>query len=99
VSDLASVHRTASSRLSYIALAFALGSLVFYLLAGTTDDGLYVVAGALAVVAFALGVKARRDDRRAGLRGRFPLVAIIVGGLLGGAVIAFSIVWGISQLV
>jgi hypothetical protein len=100
MSDLASVQGThPGSRLVYAALAFAVGSVAVYVLASTVDDGFYLVSGALGVVAFALGVKARRDARRAGSSGRLALAAMVVGGLLGAAVIALSIVWGISQLV
>jgi predicted Na+-dependent transporter len=100
MSDLASAHRAPSAgRLSYAAVAFALGSAAAWILAGMVDDSLYVVTGALGIVAFGLGLRASRQAKRLGAR-RWPaLAATIVGGLLGAAVIAFSIVWAISELV
>ena len=91
--------RTSSSRLAYVAISFALAAAVVWVLAGVVDDALYTVTGALGVVAFGLGTKARRDARREGSRGRAALAAMILGGLLGGAVIVASAVYGISHLV
>ncbi len=99
MSHLASVHRAPSVRLSYTAVTFAVASVAVWVLAGIVDDGLYVVTGVLGIVAFGLGLKARRDARRAGSNGRLALVATIVGGLLGGAVIVASIAYGVSHLV
>ena len=99
MSDHTSGHREPLSRTAFAALAFALGAVVFYVLAGGFDDGLYLVAGALGIVAFGLGLKARREARRAGSHARLALTAIVVGGLLGGLVVAFSIGWGVYHLV
>ena len=99
MSNLASVHRAPSVRLSYAAAMFAVGSVVVWVLAGVVDDGLYVFTGVLGIVAFGLGLKARRDARRAGSNGRLALAAMIVGGLLGAAVIAALITYGVSHLV
>ena len=91
--------RATSDRLAYAAIGFALASVIVWVLAGVVDDGLYTVTGALGIVAFGLGFKARRDARRAGSRGRPALAAMIVGGFLGGLVIVFSVVYGVSHLV
>ena len=100
MSDIAATpSRTPSSRLTYVAIAFALASAVVWVLAGVVDDALYTVTGALGVIAFGLGTKARRDARRAGSRGRTALGAMVLGGLLGAAVIVASVAYGISHLV
>ncbi len=99
MSDIASAHRAPSGRLSYAAVAFAVGSVVVWVLAGIVDDGLYTVTGALGIVAFALGLKARREAKRVGRRQWPALAATIVGGLLGAAVIVASIAYGVSHLV
>ncbi|MGH3136435.1 MAG: hypothetical protein ACRDPV_08080 [Gaiellaceae bacterium] len=91
--------RATSGRLTYAAIGFALASVVVWVLAGVVDDALYTVTGILGIVAFGLGFKARREDRQSGSRGRLPLAAMLVGGFLGAAVIAFSVAYGISQLV
>ena len=46
MSDLTSAHRAPSGRLTYAAVALAVASVVVWVLAGTVDDGLYVVTGA-----------------------------------------------------
>ena len=100
MSDIAATpSRTPSSRLTYVAIAFALASAVVWVLAGVVDDALYTVTGALGIIAFGLGIKARRDARRVGSRGRTALVAMVLGGLLGAAVIVASVAYGISHLV
>ncbi len=99
MSDIASARGMSSVRLSYAAAALAVGAVVVWVLAGIVDDGLYVVTGVLGIVAFALGLKARREARRAGSNGRLALTAMIVGGLLGAAVIVASIAYGVSHLV
>ena len=100
MSDIAATRgRTSSSRLTYAAISFALAAAVVWVLAGVVDDALYTVTGALGIIAFGLGTMARRDARRAGSRGRAALAAMILGGLLGGAVIVATIAWGISHLV
>lgn len=99
MSEVASVRSTPSSLLSFVALAFSVGAVVAWVLAGIVDDGLYAVSGALGIVGFGLGAKARREVRRAGSSGRLALTAMIVGGLLGAAVIVATVVWGFSHLV
>ena len=100
MSDIAASRgRASAGRLTYAAIGLAVASAAVWVLAGVVDDGLYVFTGVLGVVAFGVGLKARRDERRAGSRGRLALTAMIVGGLLGGAVIVFSVVYGISHLV
>lgn len=99
MSNVASARSTPSSRLSYAALAFAVGAVVAWGLAGMVNQDLYSVTGALGIVAFGLGVKGRRLARSAGESGRLALAATVVGGLLGGAVIAALVGWGISALV
>jgi len=91
--------RATSGRLAYAAIGFALASVIAWVLAGAVDDGLYTITGVLGIAAFGLGFKARRVAQRAGSRGRPALAAMIVGGLLGAAVIVASIVYGVSHLV
>lgn len=99
MSDFASTYDAPSSRLSYVAIAFAVASFVIWLLAGSVDQGLYIPAGVLGIVGFGVAVKARREARRAGRHGRIALAAMIVGGLVGAVVVAFTLVEGVSQLV
>jgi len=100
MSDIAAQRgRASSGRLTYAAIGFALASVTVWVLAQVVDDGLYTVTGVLGLVAFGLGLWARRDARRAGSRGRPALAAMLVGGFLGGAVIVFSIVYGVSHLI
>jgi len=91
--------RTAFGRLAYAAIGFALASVIVWVLASVVDDGLYTITGVLGIIAFGLGLKARRDAQRAGSGGRLALAAMLVGGFLGAAVIVASIVYGISHLV
>ncbi len=99
MSDIATPRvRASSGRLTYAAIGLALASVVVWVLAGIVDDGLYTITGVLGIVAFGLGLKARRGARRAGSRGRPALAAMIVGGFLGAAVIVASIVYGVSHL-
>jgi hypothetical protein len=88
-----------SDRSTLAAVAFALAAAVVWFLAGVVDDGLYAVTGALGVIGFGLGVKARRDAGRAGTRTWPALVAIVLGGLLGGAVLVAFVSWSVYHLV
>ena len=97
MSYFAAVRRGRPSSLSYVALALALASVAAWVLAGTLDDGLYVVTGALAITAFAVGGKAWRDAKRVGSPRRSALAAMVVGGVLGGAFIVYTVVWAISE--
>jgi hypothetical protein len=99
MSDLAHMSRGRSAGRSYAALSFALAAAVVWVLAGIVDDGLYAITGVLGVAGFGLGAKVRRDERRAGSHGWIALAAMILGGLLGAAVIVATIVWGLSHLV
>jgi hypothetical protein len=99
MSNVASTHARPTGRLSYAALAFAVGAVVVWALAGPLSDDLYPLCGALGIVAFGLGREARRNARSAGASGRLELGAMIVGGLPAAAVIAALIGWGLSHVV
>jgi hypothetical protein len=62
MSNVASAHARPTGRLSYAALAFAVGAVAVW--AGPFSDDLYPLSGALGIVAFGLGRKARRNARR-----------------------------------
>jgi hypothetical protein len=97
MSGFAAARPARRSPLSYVALALALAAVVAWVLAGMLDDGLYVVTGALAIAAFAVGGKAWRDAKQVGFPRRSALAAMIVGGLLGAAFIVYTVVWAISE--
>jgi predicted Na+-dependent transporter len=99
MSEAATVHNAPSNRLTFFALAFTVAALVDWALAGPFSDDLYPVSGALGIVAFGLGRRARRKAKSAGLSRWVELGAMIVGGLIGAAVIFALIGWGVSQLV
>jgi hypothetical protein len=99
MSDLASPYCSSAGRSTIVALALALSAVGAYVLAGIVDDGLYAVAGLLGLTAFAVGVKGRRAARRVGLRLWPATAAMLVGGLLGAAVLAFFVGWAGYHLV
>ncbi len=99
MSNIATARLAPAGRLSLAAFALALGAVIAWVLAATVDDGLYLAQGVLGLAALALGRKARNDARRAGSNGALALAAMIIGGLLATLVIAFTVVWGISELV
>jgi hypothetical protein len=82
-----------------VAIALAICAVTVWVLAGIVDDGLYVVTGVLGSVAFGLGLKARREAKRTGLRQWPALVGIVLGGLLGAAFVIGFLVWGMYHLV
>lgn len=99
MSDLTAPRRDASpGPWSYAAVAFAIAAAVVWVFAGIVDDGLYAITGALGVVAFGLGFKARGEAKRVGARQWPALAATIVGGFLGGLVIVFSVAYGVMHL-
>jgi len=100
MSQIAATGRPAlPGRWSYVALGFALAAAAVWVLASIVDDALYTITGALGLVAFGLGFKARRVAKRTGARVWPATVAVGLGGLLGAAVIVASVVYGISHLV
>lgn len=99
MSSLSTLHHAPHRRLTLTAALIALCSVVMWVLAGIIDDSLYLYTGALGVIAFGLGLKARRDATRAGEKSPVALAATVVGGAAGAAVIVAVIVWAISQAV
>jgi hypothetical protein len=91
--------RTWLATSQYVALAFALAAAAVWVLAGIVDDGLYVLTGVLGIVGFAVGLKGRREARRAGVRTWPAIVAIVLGGLLGAAVVIAFVAWSVYHLV
>ncbi len=99
MSNLATERLLPSRRLSLAAFALALSAAATWVLAATADDALYVVVGALGISAVAVGGKARADATRAGSKDRLALAAIVIGGLLAALVLAFTVVWAITEVV
>jgi hypothetical protein len=100
MSDLAApTQRSAFGPWALAGLVLAVASVLVWFLAGVVDDGLYALTGVLGLAGFASGLKARRDAKRAGAPTWPALVAVVVGGLLGGLVVAFSIAYIVSELV
>lgn len=88
-----------SPSLSSVRLAFAmsLGALALFLAAGA-DDGLYLPSAIVGVVAATLAWKARAR-LAAGAEGRrMSLVALLLGGVLGAWVMAYSVVYFATEL-
>jgi hypothetical protein len=90
--------RAQSGAWSYIALAFALSAVFVWALAGIVDDGLYALTGVLGIAGFGAGLKGRREAKRTGARGWPSLTAIALGGLLGGAVVAFTVAYVLADV-
>jgi len=84
--------------LSIAAVTLAAGAVLAYSLAVAVDDGYYLFCGVLGIAAFFSGRKARRSTDWAAARA-ITLLATIVGGLAGAAVIVCTVVWGLSYVV
>jgi hypothetical protein len=95
---LATRSRAPSGAWSYVAVGFALAAAFVWVLAGVVDDGLYAVTGVLGIAGFGAGLKGRREAKRTGARGWPSLAAIALGGLLGGAVVVFTVVYVLADL-
>lgn len=99
MSDITAAQGRPAYGWSFVAVALAIAAATAWVLAGLVDDGLYTVTGALGIVAFGMGLKARREAKRTGARQWPALSATIVGGLLGALVIVSTVVWGLSHVV
>lgn len=80
-------------------LGLALAAAAIWVLAGIVDDGLYAVTGILGIAALATGLMGRKEAKRAGVRSWQALVAIALGGLLGGAVLVATVVYIVSDVI
>jgi hypothetical protein len=98
MSNIAAEYPMTSGRLSLAAFTLAVAAVATWLLANTFE-ALWFPAAALGIVAVVLGRKARGRARAAGSKGTLALVAMIVGGLLAAQVVAWTVIWGIGQLV
>jgi hypothetical protein len=99
MSTVATARVAPSSRLSLIALALGLITLVTWFVAATVNDALFLPVALVGAAAVAAGAKARREVRRGGSKGRLALAAMIVGGLPAVLVIVYSAVYGILRIV
>jgi hypothetical protein len=68
MTELATTPRSAHGRYLIAAFVLAVASIGVWILAGTVDDGLYLIAGVLGAAAAAAGWKAYRDAGRRGER-------------------------------
>lgn len=85
---------------SLVGLACAVAAAGIWVLAGIVDDGLYAVTGIVGIAGFAAGLKGRGEAKRAGGWARAAsLTAIVLGGLLGGAVAVSFVYFMTSKLV
>lgn len=101
MSDLAATRsRITIPASSAVGLTCVLAAAGLWVLAGIIDDGLYALAGIFGIVAFAAGLKGRREARSVGGRAwAAALVAIVLGGLLGGSVAVAFVYFVTSHLV
>ena len=88
-----------SSPLSVVAFAVVVIALVNWVLAATVSDALFLPAALVGAGSVAVAAKARKDGRRDGSNDRVALAAGIVGGAVALQVVAYLVVYGISQLV
>jgi hypothetical protein len=98
MSSVATARVTPSSRISLIAFALALITVVTWFIAATVNDALFLAVAVVGAGTVALGAKARKA-RRGGSKGRLALAAMIVGGLPAALVVVYSAVYGISKIV
>lgn len=99
MSELAATPSRSTRPWSLAALGLALVALALYAAATFVDDGFYALSGGFGIIAFVAGLKSRRTAKRAGARLWPATVAVVLGGLLGGAVVAAFVGWGIYHLV
>jgi hypothetical protein len=100
MSDLtATSSRAPSGPWAYAGFGLALVAAAIWFLAGVVDDGLYAMTGILGLAAFAAGLRGRREAARAGARTWPALVGIVLGGLLGGAVLGAFVYFVLSNAV
>jgi hypothetical protein len=99
MSSVATARVTPSSRISLIAFALALITVVTWFIAATVNDALFLAVAVVGAGTVALGAKARKEARRGGSKGRLALAAMIVGGLPAALVVVYSAVYGISKIV